>query len=66
MQLMFFSLYTKLIVVSLCGIDFFSNRFKIFAFLAISLIFVSIRTLYESSCARFARNIIVAGILCNE
>lgn len=65
-SLCFLSLCTKLIVGSLCGIDFCSNRFEIFAFLAISLIFVYIHTLYESSCARFARNITVAGILCNE
>jgi len=65
-SLCFLSLCTKLTVGSLCGIDFCSNRFEIFAFLAISLIFISIHTLYESSCARFARNITVAGILCNE
>lgn len=65
-SLCFLSLCTKLIVGSLCEIDFCSNRYEIFAFLAVSLIFVYIHTLYESSCARFAGNITVAGILCNE
>jgi hypothetical protein len=65
-SLRFLSLCTKLTVGSLCRIDFCSNRLEIFAFLAVSLIFVSIHTLYESSCARFARNFTVASILYNE
>jgi hypothetical protein len=40
--------------------------FKFLLFWQSLLIFVCIHTLYESSCVRFARNINVAGILCND